>query len=164
MYIWTTEQQILNLDNYKRIDVVYERQDRYWLSAHDTPKTTSKDVFGILIASFDNRTDAMFARCLLFKGLMDRAGAWDASSIPLLSDIWEIWETQKKHFSSQRHIRMEFLEHLEISVTGLDEVTLIYSSKWERELGSVIEDYKKQVGTQLQDKLSMDVKWKVSDS
>ena len=154
MYIWTTGQEILNLDNYKKVDVYFLSHNSHLLYAGDPSDKTT-------IAIFSNEADAMYAQCLLFKGLMEGAKAWDASAVPLLSDIWE---TQKKRLSSQRHIRMEFLEHLEISVTGLDEVTLIYSSKWERELGSVIEDYKKQVGTQLQDKLSMDVKWKVSDS
>ena len=160
MYIWTIEQQILNLDNYKRVDVVMERQDRYRLSAHDTPKTTPQDTYGILIASFGNQADAMYARCLLFKGLMERAGAWDASAVPLLSDIWA---AEKEHLSSETDIRLEFLDNLEISVTGLDEVTLTYPRVLEKKYARIIEEDKKRVGMHLQGVLSMDVKWKALD-
>ena len=158
MYIWTTEQQILNLDNYKRVDVVMERQDKYRLTAHDTPKTTSQDTYGILIASFDNQANAMYAQCLLFKGLMEGAKAWDASAVPLLSDIWK---DIKEHLSSETNIPINLINDLEISVTGLDEVALRYPEKWEDHLGSSLEDYNKEIRPYLEDRLSVDIKWKV---
>ena len=158
MYIWTVEHQILNLDNYKRIDVVQRSQDKYWLSAHDTPKDTSKDVYGILIASFGNREDAMYARCLLFKGLMQRAAAWDAEAIPNLSNIWA---AEKEHLSSETNICLELLDNLEMSVTGLDEVTLTYPRRLIEKYASIIEEDRRRIGAHLQEVLSMDIKWKV---
>lgn len=160
MYIWTIEQQVLNLENYKRVDVIFMSGDKYWLSAHDTPKVTANDMYGICIASFSNQADAMYARCLLFKGLMEGTKAWDASAVPLLS---EIWAAEKKHFSFEMNICLDFLDNIEISVTGLDEVTLTYPRVLIERYGSIIEEDKQPVGTHLEEVLSMDVKWKVLD-
>lgn len=158
MYIWTEEQQILNLDHYKRVDIV-SVNDSYWLSAYETPKDTARDPYGIRIARFNNEVDAMYARCLLFKCLMDHAGAWDATAVPLLSDIWQ---SQKNCLASNIiNSHRNFIYSIEISITGLDAVTLRYEKRWEQHLGSNIENYKKEVEEQLQCELSMDVKWKV---
>ena len=91
MYIWTTGQEILNLDNYKKVDVYFLRHDSHLLYAGDPPDKTT-------IAIFSNKADAMYAQCLLFKGLMEGAKAWDASAVPLLSDIWK---DIKGHLSSE---------------------------------------------------------------
>ena len=160
MYIWTVDHQILNLDQYTRVDVVQRDAKLYTLSAFKTPRDSAKDPYGTLIARFDNEANAYYARCLLFKSLMDHAGAWDASAIPLLSDEWE---NIKHHFQNEKDIRWGLLEHSEVHVTGLDEVTIIYSRECESQFGSNLQDYIKQVEKQLQDQLSIDVKWKVSD-
>ena len=151
MYIWTTGQEILNLDNYKKVDVYFLSHNSHLLYAGDSSDKTT-------IAIFSNEADAMYAQCLLFKGLMEGAKAWDASAVPLLSDIWK---DIKGHLSSEKDIHRNFINDLEISVTGLDEVTLRYPEKWKDHLGSFLEDYNKEIGPYLEDRLSVDIKWKV---
>lgn len=160
MYVWTTDNKILNLDHYARVDVVEHRANDYSLSAFDTPKPKFDDPVGITIAKFNNEADAKYSRCLLFNALMSKAGAWDASAIPLISDVWE---EVKAHFSSDTNIRWGLLEKAEISVTGLDEMTITYSSECENQLGSNINNYKKTVSKKLSEVLGVDIKWKSSD-
>jgi hypothetical protein len=152
MYIWTTGQEILNLDNYKKVDIYFLSSNNYLLRAGDSSNKITT------IASFDNQANAMYAQCLLFKGLMEGAKAWDASAVPLLSDIWE---DIKENLFPGKNIPINFINDLEISVTGLDEVTLRYPEKWKDHLGSSLEDYNKEIGPYLEDRLSVDIKWKV---
>ena len=159
MYVWTIDNQILNLDHYTRVDVVERRANDYSLSAFDTAKPKFDDPLGITIARFNNESDAKYSRCLLFNALMSKSGAWDASAIILLSDVWE---GVKKHFSGETNIRWGLLEKAELSVTGLDEVTITYASQCDSQL-SQLNDYKKKVGDKLAEELSVDVKWQPSD-
>ena len=159
MYIWTVDHQILNLDSYARVNVVPRHGNLYALSAFSTPRDSSTDPYGTLIARFDNQADARYARCLLFKSLMDHAGAWDASAIPLLSDEWQ---NVKDHFKHDPDI-WGLLRHSEISVTGLEEVTILYSRECESKLPNSLPNSKKEVGEKLNKQLSIDVKWEASD-
>ena len=159
MYIWTVDQQILNLDHYKRIDVVRQRANLYTLSAFSTPRDSSTDPYGTLIARFNSDADARYARCLLFKSLMDHAGAWDASAIPVLSDEWK---NVKDHFKDDPNI-WDLLRHSEISVTGLEEVTILYARECDSQLPNSLPNSKKKVGEKLNEQLSIDIKWEASD-
>ena len=159
MYIWTVDHQILNLDRYTRVDVVERRPNQHALSAFSTPRDSSTDPYGTLIARFNNEVDARYARCLLFKSLMDHAGVWDANAIPLLSDEWQ---TVKDHFKDDPEI-WDLLRHSEISVTGLEEVTILYSSLCESQLPNSLPNSKKKVKEKLSEQLSIDIKWMASD-
>ena len=159
MYIWTVDHQILNLDRYTRVDVVERRPNLHTLSAFSTPKDSPTDPYGTLIARFNNEADARYARCLLFKSLMGHAGAWDANAIPLLSDEWQI---VKDHFKHAPDV-WDLLRHSEISVTGLEEVTILYSRKCESQLPNSLPNSKKEVKEKLDEQLSIDIKWKPSD-
>lgn len=159
MYIWTVDHQILNLDNYARVDVVQLTGNHYALSAFSTRGSSSKEVYGTQIARFNSEADARYARCLLFKSIMDRAGAWDASAIPVLSNEWE---NVKDHFKDDLNI-WDLLRRSEISVTGLEEVTILYSRLCESELPNSLSNSKKKVEEKLNDQLAIDIKWEPSD-
>ena len=159
MYIWTVDHQILNLDQYTRVDVVQRSAKHYTLSAFNTPRNSSTEPYGTLIARFNSEADANYARSLLFKGLMDHTGAWDASAIPVLSDDWQ---NVKDHFKDDPEI-WDLLRHSEIRVTGLEEVTILYSRACDSQLPKSLPNSKKEVGEKLNDQLSIDVKWEASD-
>ena len=159
MYIWTVDHQILNLDQYTRVDVVSLQHNLYTLSAFNTPRNSSIDPYGTLIARFDNEVDANYARSLLFKSLMDHTGAWDASAVPFLSDEWQ---NVKDHFKDDPNI-WDLLRHSEISVTGLEEVTILYARECDSRLPNSLPNSKKEVGEKLNEQLSIDVKWEASD-
>ena len=159
MYIWTVDHQILNLDRYTRVDVVSVRHNLHRLSAFDTPRESSKDPYGTLIAGFDNEVDANYARSLLFKGLMDHTGAWDASAVPRLSDEWQ---KVKDHFKDDLNI-WDVLRHSEVRVTGLEEVTILYARECESQLPKSFPNSKKEIGKKLNEQLSIDIKWEPTD-
>ena len=159
MYIWTVDHQILNLDQYTRVDVVERRPNLHTLSAFSTPRNSSTEPFGTLIARFDNEVDANYARSLLFKSLMDHTGAWDASAVPRLSDEWQ---KVKNHFKDDLLI-WDVLRRSEIRVTGLEEVTILYARECDSQLPKSLPSSKQKVGEKLDEQLSIDVKWEASD-
>ena len=87
MYIWTEDQQILNLDRYTRVTPGYMGDNLYGLIAIDAPESAKMP--RTVIVRFDNELDAKYANCLLFKALIDHAGAWDATAVDSLSQKWK---------------------------------------------------------------------------
>ena len=162
MYIWTVENVILNLEHFKRVDVVNTSGNNYSVKALTTD-TAFDTRGGATIARFNNEADGEYCRCLLFNALVSHAGAWDATAIKPLT---EIWQDIKKHFSSDVIIGDDLLQNSDISVTGLNEVTITYPVELKITLKANLEKHQNTVEEKLTEAEalpSFDIKWKSSD-
>ena len=157
MYIWTKDHQILNLDHYARVTVNQRDGNVYELLAIDAPESTRG--LSTVIAHFNSWLDAEYANCLLFKALIDHAGAWDATAITPLSQQWE----EVKDFFSDHNEELitDLLTHSEISVTGLEEVTISYSKECDQKLKDSLRYSQREVEGELE--LGIDIKWVATD-
>lgn len=123
MYIWTEDLDILNLDHYAQVTVRFHGATSHSLSAlHPSKSGRPKET---IIARFADKLDANYANCLLFKALMDHAGAWDVTAIVPLSRKWELVNT---FFKDSEPRVADLLTRCKISVTGLQEVTILSGS------------------------------------
>ena len=156
MYIWTKDQQILNLDHYARVTVGPMGENVFALFAIDTPE--SRGASKTYIALFDNELDAKYANCLLFKALIAHAGAWDATAVDLLS---QKWEDAKNVNDAGDDLFVALLAHSEMRVTGLQEVTISYSNEIHQKNPGTIYRLRKQIKEKLA--LDVDIKWHPTD-
>ena len=157
MYIWTKDHQILNLDHYARVTVNQREGYVYELLAIDAPESTRGG--RTVIAQFSSWVDAEYANCLLFKALIDHAGAWDATAITPLS---QQWENVKEFFSDHNEkLITDLLTHSEIRVTGLQEVTILYSKECDQKLKDSLRRSQREVEGELE--LGVDIKWEPTE-
>ena len=156
MYIWTEDHEILNIDHYAQVKVSFISDNNYTLSAFTSSESNTP--YGKPIARFSNKLDADYAQSLLFKALMGSTGAWDATAILHLSRKWEF---VNKFFSDSDPNVWDLLRHCEIRVTGLEELTILYSSECESRLPNSLRTSKEEIEDKLE--LDVDIKWQLTD-
>lgn len=157
MYIWTEECHILNLDHYARVTVNKRDGNVYELLAIAAPVSTSG--VATVIARFDNVLDAEYANCLLFKALMAHAGAWDTTAVDSLSQKWEFVKNDV-NYAEDKHV-VDLLTRSEMRVTGLQEVTIFYSSECHQKMKNSLHESQQAVREELD--LDVDIKWEPTD-
>ena len=161
MYIWTENHEIINFDHYARVDIhpVGEEYTLYiFVKGHRNVEPRDN---GIVIAKFKHEVDAKYSRCLLFNALMDKAGVWDATAIVNISEIWgKVIKDMNlvSNVECKGVFHQDFLADAEIDITGLDEITITYSSNYDR--NKILDDCKKLVEEKLKDELfQVDIIW-----
>ena len=162
MYIMTKDKGIINLDCYPRIDVFTKNNNCYLLCAFSKLEANAEPRDGVIIAEFDKKENADYTFRSLSKAITVNKPTWDVGAVELLSDLWD----QVKEQLPSDVVPPDVLENLELKVSGLNEVTIIYPSNFDSKVGTYItENDKKKVEGKLTEvlkaKSSVDVEWRV---
>ncbi len=164
MYIWTENHEIINFDHYARVNIHPVGQEYTLYIFVEGHRNVDPRDNGIIIAKFQHEIDAKYSRCLLFNALMNNAGAWDATAIVKISDMWEEVIRNMNNIPEGKCRKLfheGLLANTQIDITGLDEITFIYPSRYANY--SALDDCKKLVQDKLTEVLSVDIKWKSSN-
>ncbi|MDE0481098.1 MAG: hypothetical protein OXI67_00840 [Candidatus Poribacteria bacterium] len=152
MYVKTIQDGVINLAHYPRINV-YPDQNSYFLCAFSKPEFYAVEPYDrLVIARFSKREDADYALYHLFKSLDTEKPTWDVNSIILLSDLWyEIKQECKGN---------DLIRNADVSVTGVNEVTITYEDGFDIEYRST---ERESVENKLKDALKLlapfHIKW-----
>ena len=126
MYVATEKHGIVNLTCYPRIDVV-TANNSWVLHAFrhaDVIKSNFEGTLsGVSLATFDEEIEANYSYCNLFSSLESGKSTWDPKAVGSFSDLWE---KVKQEIPSVTSVPQASLEKLELSISGLQEITIAY--------------------------------------
>lgn len=118
MYVKTTQDGVINISHYPRLNV-YPDMNSFLLCAFSKPAFYAAEPDErVVIARYSRKEDADYALYHLFKSLDAKQPTWDVSNVQSLSVLW--------HQIKQECIGNDLVKNSNISVTGLNEITVMY--------------------------------------
>ena len=130
MFVKTEDHGIINLSCFPQVDVV-KHGDTWRLQAFSQkpPNAPTNFLSGFPLAEFKEEVEARYGFCRLYSALEAGVSVWDPHTVGWFSDLWG---KAKKELSSPNkaiskpHVHLEILEPLELKITGLREITIVY--------------------------------------
>ena len=146
MFVKTENHGIINLNCYPRVDVV-EHDGAWLLKAFIETDAKKADFFqgeqkglaGFLLAKFNEEIQANYSFCHLYSTLEAGLFVWDPSAVESFSGLWN---KAKNELSSNKpsgkpFIHLEILNPLELKITGLREITILFTNILENEKDNI---------------------------
>ena len=129
MFTLTEKGEIINLTQHRKIRIRKAHgSNKYHIVAH-TDKTRGPQMDGIdldILATFNEEIEAKYSLFNLYSTIEAGISKWNPHSISSFSDLWE---KAKREISSAAGVPCASLEKLQLSISGLREITIAYSRR-----------------------------------
>ena len=126
MFVMTEKNEVINLAQHRCIRVRKANDGNKHLIVAYTDKTQGPQIDGIdlnILATFNEEIEAKYSYCNLYSTIEAGRSTWNPRSISSFSDLWE---KAKGQIPSAVGVPVASLEALQLSISGLREITIAY--------------------------------------